>query len=319
MKYNRKLIVIIVFVVALILASVILALVMKTKIDQKAKEELNSNYCAMWNAIPHSNEFEDGQYSFGTYENVEKKALIYRIGVYNYVLHKNLKPNDFEDFLSNEYNEDGTYKIHVGYDEIYAFIEWWNDPSNYHFRKESLYIFRIEKFYCEGIYPILHNEEQGQDNVFYEVTAKQLWEIESAYNDANTGIDLSEWGVDNNSEKAKKVRDLMTNWKRETVDLDPDYEVFDPELMEGFFNIIKDLEKDKNKPFAVLEYSYALFIDIYIDKEFILNEERWDACKDTFIEAAISTKKLQFALDAFCYYTEAENAITVDELVSNYL
>lgn len=36
---------------------------------------------------------------------------------------------DFEEYLSSEYNEDGSLRIHEGYEHIYEYMNWYHEES----------------------------------------------------------------------------------------------------------------------------------------------------------------------------------------------
>ena len=61
------------------------------------------------------------------YDNIDESELYIELIVYNLYSDKDLTLNDVKEYLSEQYNEDGTLRVETGWDEMYDFEKWWGD------------------------------------------------------------------------------------------------------------------------------------------------------------------------------------------------
>ena len=64
------------------------------------------------------------------YDNIDEKELYIELITYNICEDKSLTLDDVKEYLSEQYNEDGTLRVETGWDEIYDFENWWGNVGS---------------------------------------------------------------------------------------------------------------------------------------------------------------------------------------------
>ena len=95
------------------------------------QEILKIEYSQQNRALPLIRGYSRGIESYVGYEAVDEEELYVRLAAYNEQMRLNgeeeqeLTLADVEEYLSSEYNEDGSLRIYEGYEKIRRYREWY--------------------------------------------------------------------------------------------------------------------------------------------------------------------------------------------------
>ena len=108
----------------IVISSAIIGGVLYNNYKQTEREEyVKKLYRAQGYVYPRTN----GVYyqeEYFDYSIIDEEKLYIKLMAYNTDKNKELTLNDVKEYLSNQYNEDGTLRAEIGWDEMYAFEEW---------------------------------------------------------------------------------------------------------------------------------------------------------------------------------------------------
>ncbi len=133
MKKKKVLKIFIILLCIAVLAGVVLFFQEQKRKRQEwiEQEILKIEYYEQNTALPLGRGYSASVESYVGYEAVDEEELYVRLAAYNEQMRlngeeeKELTLVDVEEYLSNEYNEDGSLRIYKGYEKIRRYMDWY--------------------------------------------------------------------------------------------------------------------------------------------------------------------------------------------------
>ena len=162
-----------IFVIATMITVTLIIVIVGTKyLEEKQREkeqtELAYAYKHQNLAFPRD-EGEINEYGYVGYEAINEKELYVALGVYNQEKEgEDLEVEDVKEYLSQEYNEDGTPRVLEGWPEIRAYEDWYfrgmGSEEIDEYWKELTQI-KEQYQYEKGISPLSNVKDLSQDQI----------------------------------------------------------------------------------------------------------------------------------------------------------